>query len=128
MRKYLEEWLPRNAKPTSTVFFYYSGHGAPDPETGKAYLVPWDGDPQFLKSTAYPLENLYASLRKLKARRVVVALDACFSGAGGRSVLAKGVRPLVTKVDTGESKAGGIVIFSASGGDQITASRPSPAK
>ena len=38
----------------STVYFYYSGHGAPDLKTGQAYLVPWDGDAQFLKDTALP--------------------------------------------------------------------------
>lgn len=59
---YLTEWLPRNAKPGSTVFVYYSGHGAPDPKTGAAYLVPVDGDPMFLQSTAYPLKQLYDDL------------------------------------------------------------------
>lgn len=120
MRKYLEEWLPRNVKPTSTVFFYYSGHGAPDVETGKAYLVPWDGDASYLKSTAYPVEKLYASLNRLKAKRIVVALDACFSGAGGRSVLAKGARPLITEVDEGFARKGRIALFTAASGSEIT--------
>ncbi|UPT72469.1 MAG: ankyrin repeat domain-containing protein [Elusimicrobiota bacterium] len=83
MQGYVEEWLPRNVKPASRVFVYFSGHGSPDTKTGDAYLVPWDGDAMFLKSTAYPLKSLYASLAKLKAKRVLVALDSCFSGAGG---------------------------------------------
>lgn len=85
---HLEEWLPRNIKPESKLFVYYSGHGAPDPKTGQAHLMPWDGDPTFLKSTAYPVKELYAQLAALKAKQTIVALDACFSGAGGRSVLA----------------------------------------
>ncbi|MFH2205177.1 MAG: caspase family protein, partial [Elusimicrobiota bacterium] len=117
---YLEEWLPKNVKPESTVFFYYSGHGAPDAQTGDAYLVPWDGNPQFLKSTAYPLKRLYASLDKLRAKRVIAALDACFSGAGGRSVLAKGARPLVMKIQEGVVPQGKIVLFAAASGDEIT--------
>lgn len=117
---YLDEWLPRNAKPESTVFFYYSGHGAPDPKTGEAYLVPWDGNPMFLTSTAYPLKQLYGALGKLKAKHVVVALDACFSGAGGRSVLAKGARPLVTKVADGVAPEGSITVLAAASGDEIT--------
>ncbi len=99
--KNIETWLARNAGPTSSVLFYYSGHGAPDHKSGRAYLVPWDGDPAFLEETGYPVDRLYAKLGELKARRVVVALDACFSGTGGRSVLAKGTRPLVTRVDMG---------------------------
>ncbi|MDD5628055.1 MAG: ankyrin repeat domain-containing protein [Elusimicrobia bacterium] len=120
LRSYLEEWLPRNVKDNSTLWVYYSGHGAPDPQTGEAYLVPWDGDPQFLQSTALPLKKLYADLAKTKAKRVVVALDACFSGAGGRSVLAKGARPLVTKVEQGISPGAKLTVLAAASGDQIT--------
>ncbi|OIO06250.1 MAG: hypothetical protein AUJ52_12600 [Elusimicrobia bacterium CG1_02_63_36] len=120
LTKYLEEWLPRNAKPESTVYFFFSGHGAPDPKTGAAYLVPWDGDASFLKSTAYPLDKLYSELGKLPAKRVVVALDACFSGAGGRSVLAKGARPLVTKVRLASRPLKNLTMLTASAGDEIT--------
>lgn len=120
MQKYLEEWLPRNLKPDSTLFFYYSGHGAPDVKTAEAFLVPWDGDAQFLQSTAYPLKQLYRALHALPAKEVVVALDACFSGAGGRSVLAKGARPLVTTVESGSVPEGKITLFAAASSDQIT--------
>lgn len=116
--KTFETWLPLNAGPESTVWVYYSGHGAPDPRTGSAYLLPWDGDPQFLDDTAYPLKRLYAKLDALKAKRVVLAMDACFSGAGGRSVLAKGVRPLVSKADVGVS--GKTVALTASAADEVT--------
>lgn len=65
--KYVEEWLPRNVKPGSRIYFYYSGHGAPDPADGASYLVPYDGDPSFLKTSAYPLSKLYESLAALHA-------------------------------------------------------------
>jgi uncharacterized caspase-like protein len=121
IKSYLEEWLPLNVGEKSTLFVYYSGHGAPDPKSGEAYLVPWDGDPQFLKSTAYPLRKLYSDLSKTKAKRVIVALDACFSGAGGRSVLAKGARPLVTTmVDQGIGADGKLTVLAAASADQIT--------
>jgi hypothetical protein len=120
LRKYLDEWLPRNARKNSTVFFYFSGHGAPDVENGSAYLVPWDGDASYLKSTAYSVKRLYAGLGALGAKSVLVALDACFSGAGGRSVLAKGARPLVTTVDFGAAPSGKLTVFSAASGAQIT--------
>ncbi|MFI5346800.1 MAG: caspase family protein [Elusimicrobiota bacterium] len=120
LQGYVEEWLPRNAKPESQVFVYFSGHGSPDLKTGDAYIVPWDGDAMFLKSTAYPLKALYASLSRLKAKRVLVALDSCFSGAGGRSVLASGARPLVSHVDDTSAPAG-VTVLSAASGDEITA-------
>ena len=122
LRSYLEEWLPLNVKPTSTLFVYYSGHGAPDIKSGDAYLVPWDGDPKFLKSTALPLTKLYSDLSKTKAKRVIVALDACFSGAGGRSVLAKGSRPLVAKIADMAPTGGNMTVLAAASGDEITGS------
>ncbi len=120
---YLEEWLPKNVTADSTVYFYYSGHGAPDAATGQAYLLPVDGDPSFLKTTAYPLKDLYAALGKLKAKEVVVALDSCFSGAGGRSVIAKGARPLVA-VASPSAGTGRVVVFAAAQGEQITGGFP----
>lgn len=122
VRSYLEEWLPLNVKETSTLFVYYSGHGAPDVKSGDAYLVPWDGDPKFLKSTALPLTKLYADLAKTKAKRVIVALDACFSGAGGRSVLAKGARPLIAKIADTAPTGGNMTVLAAASGDEITGS------
>jgi uncharacterized caspase-like protein len=122
LKSYLEEWLPLNVKESSTLFFYYSGHGAPDIKSGDAYLVPWDGDPKFLKSTALPLTRLYADLSKTKAKRVIVALDACFSGAGGRSVLAKGARPLIAKIADTAPTGGNLTVLAAASGDEITGS------
>jgi hypothetical protein len=124
MEKYLGTWLPLNVKPDSKVFVYFSGHGAPDPATGRAYLVPWDGDAQFLKATAYPIQRLYRELDALKAKQVLLAMDACFSGAGGRSVLARGARPLVTEVDQSLPPGGKLVVLAAAGGDEITGTAP----
>lgn len=122
MKSYLQQWLPRNVKPESTLFVYYSGHGAPDPASGDAYLVPWDTDPMFLETTAYPLKQFYSELTALRAKRVVVALDACFSGSGGRSVLAKGARPLVAKVDESVPAAANLTVLAAASGAEITGS------
>jgi len=92
----LEEWLPRNAvQPGGRVYVFFSGHGAPDIETGDAYLVPWEADPAYLKSGGFAVSGLQRSLSGLEGQEVFVFLDACFSGSGARSVLASGTRPLV---------------------------------
>lgn len=115
--KYVEEWLPAQTKPDSRVYFVYSGHGAPAVDAKKAYLVPWDGDAAFLRTTAYALDSLYGALTGLTGREIIVILDACFSGTGGRSVLAKGLRPLVT-VEDGTKRWPRLTILSASSGAQ----------
>lgn len=122
LAKNLESWLPRNVGEGSTVFFYFSGHGAPDTRSGQAYLLPWDADPQSLEHTAYPLKRLYERLNALPAKKIIVALDSCFSGAGGRSLLPKGARPLVTKVDLAAESSGRITVFTATAAHEITGS------
>ena len=118
--KYFEKWLGNNVEAGGTVFVFYSGHGAPDPKSGDAYLVPYDGDPSFIDQTGYPLKRLYAALGKLPAKRIIVVLDSCFSGAGGRSVIAKGMRPLVTKVEDARSLPGNVAVMTAALGEQTS--------
>lgn len=116
--KYFERWLPNNVEKSGTVFIYYSGHGAPNPKTADAYLVPYDGDPSFIAETGYPLTRLYESLARLEAKEIIVVLDSCFSGGGGRSVLAKGTKPLVMTMNRPAIQKN-ISVMTASSGQQI---------
>ena len=118
--KYFEEWLRNNVEAGGSVFVYYSGHGAPNPKNGDSYLVPYDGDPTFVDATGYPLKRLYEQVGKLPAKEVVVMLDSCFSGSGGRSVIAKGMRPMLLKVENPVLAGGKTVVLSASQGDQFS--------
>lgn len=120
LEKYLEKWLPNHVEKGGAVFVYYSGHGAPDTKTGGAFLVPYDGDPSFINETGYSLKRLYEALGKLQTDNIVVALDSCFSGAGGKSVLAKGARPIVITLDHDANITRDMTIMSASAGDQIS--------
>ncbi|MCX8023253.1 MAG: hypothetical protein N2745_10835, partial [Syntrophorhabdaceae bacterium] len=52
-----------------------------------------------------------------------VKLDSCFSGAGGRSVLAKGARPLVIMSDI-KTIPPNMAVLSATQGTQISVSSP----
>lgn len=119
LAKYLEEWLPRNVGADSRVYVYYSGHGTPDATGKNSYIVPWDGDPSYLKSRAYPLSKLYKSLDSLRAKEVIVLLDACFSGTGPRSLVAKGLRPLVVVTQTPVPRGGRLTVLTASSADEV---------
>ncbi len=121
--KYVEEWLPRRVSKDSRVFVYFSGHGSPDVSDGSAYLMPWDADASFVKSTGFPLARLYKALGALPARHVIALIDSCFSGAGGRSVLVAGARPLVT-VRLPTSLPPGISVLTASESEEIAGSLP----
>jgi PBP1b-binding outer membrane lipoprotein LpoB len=121
-----EKWLPRQVgeNKDAEVFVYYGGHGAPDPNTNQAFLVPYNGDPAYLETSAYPLTRLYETLGKLPARSITVVMDSCFSGAGGRSVIQKGARPMLIKVENPLMAATNMVVISAAAGNQISNALP----
>jgi uncharacterized caspase-like protein len=57
------------------------------------YLIPSDADPEDLFSTALPMDDLQTIFARIEAERVVVFLDACYSGAaGGRTFAARRTR------------------------------------
>ena len=116
---YIEEWLPRRVSADTTVFVYYAGHGTPNPATGKAFMVPYDGHPDFANKL-YPLDRLYETLDKLPTKEIVVMLDSCFSGATGRSVLPSGARPLTLTVENPTLASGKLAVLAAASGTQIS--------
>ena len=63
---------------------------------------------------------MYDALGKLQAKEIIVALDSCFSGAGGRSVIAKGARPLVMNFQNNMVLSKNMTVMSASTGEQIS--------
>jgi hypothetical protein len=111
-------WLELNVPVGGRVFFFYSGHGAPDPVSGSGYVLPYDGDPAALDQTAIPVAKLTERLSKTKASDSVAFLDACFSGAGGRSVLPRGARPLV-RVQA-PAVARGVALLASSSSSEIS--------
>jgi hypothetical protein len=84
----LGTFLGRSAQKDDTVVIFYAGHGAPEPDTrglerdGFAkYLIPSDADFDDLYSTALPMDELQTIFGRIEAERVVMFLDACYSGA-----------------------------------------------
>jgi hypothetical protein len=121
-------WVQGSVPPGGRIYFYFSGHGAPeagghaapgdDPgrREATAFLVPADGDPKFLEETAIPMKEVLAKLGQSKAKEVMVFVDACFNGLGPRAVSAPG-RPLVKVKE--EAPLAQTAVFSASRADEI---------
>ncbi len=113
------DWIKRVSskyKGQLNVVFYYSGHGIPDDNTREAYILPVDADGLNLR-ICYPLKELYSELAAMEAHRVLILLDACFSGAvkgDGMIVQAKGVA-----IKPHEDAIGGnVVVLSAAKGKE----------
>ena len=85
--------LLSEVKKGDTVYFYYNGHGIPDPsKDGEPYILPSDGIPDFIISEKeFSLKNIYKQLSDSKASKVVAFVDSCFSGATDGVSIIKGV-------------------------------------
>lgn len=113
----LRNWVRQGR---SDVFVYYSGHGVPDPETKEAYLVPYDCNPSYAKSTGYKLREVYDQLAALPARSVTIVLDACFSGSSPGGVLLKQASPAFLTVENPALAIENGLLFSSSTGQQMS--------
>ena len=114
----------RTRKERSEIFIYYSGHGAPDTNSKKPYLVPADADPAIIKITGYPLETFYDNLAKLeidkKPKSITVVLDACFSGGYNDGMLVKNASPIFIETSSPALSLKNAVVLSSSKGNQIS--------
>lgn len=100
VRSLLGTQLPRMAGPNDLVLIYFSGHGAAEPSpTGQSddgtekYLLMADSRADDLYSTALPVSELARIFGRIKADKLMLAMDCCYSGAaGGRGLLREGMR------------------------------------
>jgi hypothetical protein len=115
-------WVASSVPARGRIYFFFSGHGAPDPSTGTSYLVPYDGDPKALEPTALAMPKLLERLSASRAGEVFAVVDACFSGAGGRSVLPAGMRPLVAVREI--PPAAKVALFTSASGAQTSGPAP----
>ncbi|MFH1368340.1 MAG: caspase family protein [Elusimicrobiota bacterium] len=83
----INSWL-RGKNPKS-IIFYYAGHGifdTEDPTSQQPYLIPHDGDMDLGKTTMISLnEEVVPWLQQTGATKIILLLDSCFSGRGGRT-------------------------------------------
>lgn len=80
-------------KKGDTIYFYYNGHGIPDPKKdSEPYMLPSDMIPDFITSEKeFALKNIYQKLSNSNASQVVGFIDSCFSGATDGTSIIKGV-------------------------------------
>jgi len=103
----------------SEVFVYYSGHGAPDPDSKQAYFLPSDCIRDDILQTAYSRNTLFENLSQIPARSITVVLDACFSGGSDAGSLLGDMSPLVIDIEPSMTLPRGVV-FSSSTQDQVS--------
>lgn len=118
-------WLRANAAANDLVLVYIAAHGSPrraDPN-GVSYVLLHDTDTsavERLYASALQMIDLAEDLsRDLRAGRVVLVLDTCFSGDAARLRLDGGVTTFAPAL-AGFSSAPGRLIVAAANGDQVS--------
>jgi len=118
----------RTRKGQSEIFIFYSGHGAPDTNTRKAYLIPSDADPAVIKLTGYSLDTLYENIAKLEKEKnpksITIVMDACFSGAYNDGMLIENASPIFIETSSPVVSMKNTVIFASAKGNQISSWYP----
>ena len=118
-------WLARRAvENESNIMVFYAGHGAPDVKSKSAYLIPYDIDPNYAK-TGFSLNRLYGSLSGIKAKSVMVFLDACFSGKSrSNEMLVAGTRSVIIKPENSAFSGKNMAVLAASENDEYSSAYP----
>jgi Caspase domain len=118
-----------NRDPGDLLLLYFSCHGVKD-AAGQLYFVTTTTEFRFLAATALSSEFVSDQMRQCSAKRIVLMLDCCYSGAFARNAVVRaGV--VVDVVERFEGR-GRVVITASSAmeyaydGDELVANQPQP--
>lgn len=119
------KYLEQNADEDDNIIIFFSGHGGYD-DHGQAFLTTFDIDPDLPTDRGiYYSDSPPKWAQYLKAKNILILLDACFSGAsinGGRvkSIMPqRGIRLDLTSKNIG-AYSRKIVILSSSNSNQVS--------
>ena len=117
------------------ALLHYSGHGLKDPR-GDLYFATRDTELRHLRATSVAATFVNAQISDCAARRVVVMLDCCYSGAFAKGALSRADRSvnLAEEFRPAEEERGkGRVVLTASSstqyafdGDELSEANDSP--
>jgi hypothetical protein len=79
----LEEWLPKQADPTTVVYLSVTGRGVVEPATGAVSMMLFDSVATS-GTRLYSLRRLQESLEKLPIQQAVVMLDLSLEASPGK--------------------------------------------
>jgi uncharacterized caspase-like protein len=129
VRSTLGTWLPRQISDDDMVLIYFSGHGGAEPSIRKGskdgtekYMLLSDSRASDMYGTAIPMSELSRIFGRIRADRLLFAMDSCYSGASGKGVLRDGMKAVGLSDDYLNAVAGssGTVVLTASRASEVS--------
>jgi uncharacterized caspase-like protein len=130
----LGTWLPRQVSDEDMVFIYFSGHGGAEPsirgdakDGTEKYMMLSDSKADDMYGTAIPMSELAKIFGRIRADKLLFAMDSCYSGATSqKGVMREGMKAIGLSDDylsalTGSS---GTVVLSASKASEVSMESP----
>ncbi len=134
VRSTLGTWLPRQVSDEDMVLIYFSGHGGAEPsirgdvkDGTEKYMMLSDSKADDMYGTAIPMSELARIFGRIRADKLLFAMDSCYSGAtsqaeGGKGIMREGMKAIGLSDDylnalTGSS---GTVVLTASKADEVS--------
>ena len=121
----LEDWVGNiKNRDQKRLIVYYAGHGVPDIQDHKAYLLPTD-----VRGTnarrGISLDKFYERLSELEFKQTTVFLDACFSGTNrDNEGVSEGLRGVGEEPDEAGLGDGNLMVFAAAQGNETAQGYP----
>ena len=101
----------------SELIVYYAGHGHPEENTHVPYLFPVDVNANDFIG-AIKLDDIYRDLSATGAKKIIIFLDACFTGGARGDGLMASSRGITVEPEEEVLSGGNLLIFSASSGKE----------
>ncbi|MBN2894058.1 MAG: caspase family protein [Bacteroidales bacterium] len=107
------------AKSDGEFYVYYSGHGTQN-EEGEAFIVPVGVTSDYINDFGVKLSDFYAQINPEGDKKVIVFLDACFSGGGKTGQLLINAKTGLKRTPNDANIGGNLLVFAASSEKQIS--------
>jgi hypothetical protein len=134
VRSTLGTWLPRQVSDQDMVLIYFSGHGGAEPsirgdvkDGTEKYMMLSDSKADDMYGSAIPMSELARIFGRIRADKLLFAMDSCYSGAtdqaeGGKGVMREGMKAIGLSDEylnalTGSS---GTVVLTASKASEVS--------
>ena len=112
-----------------TVIIFFAGHGGAPEENETSldgdgiekYILPCDANTTDLYTTAIPMDEIARIFRRIKAERIILLADCCYSGqTGGRTILSRTRANISDAFLDRLSKGKGRIIITASSASEVS--------